>query len=146
MNRTMKQAGVLVLASALLAGCAVFASKSDYASYREVRMADDERAQLVAMQRYMAEHPEGSWSEEIQQQRIELGSVPFHAKPAPKMETCVPPWWSPWSGRTLASDGNKPAPRCQPGCADSAESARSVTAGMRLFFVPDFVDSTRGPP
>jgi hypothetical protein len=72
MSGTMKKAVLLMAASALLAGCAVFASKSEYADYREVRMAEDQRDKLVAMQRYMSEHPEGTWSEEIQTERVAI--------------------------------------------------------------------------
>jgi hypothetical protein len=72
MSRTMNKAVLLMAASALLAGCAVFASKTEYASYREVRMAEDQRDKLVAMQQYMSEHPEGTWSEEIQAERVAM--------------------------------------------------------------------------
>jgi len=72
MNATMKQLVGLVLASGLLAGCAIFASKTDYAHYREIRMAEDQRDQLVAMQRYIADSPDGNWAEEIQAERVRL--------------------------------------------------------------------------
>ncbi|RLB55014.1 MAG: hypothetical protein DRJ42_07430 [Deltaproteobacteria bacterium] len=72
MSQTMKKVFFLVALSALLAGCAVFASKADYAAYRDVRMAEDDRAQVVAMQEYMSENPEGSWATEIQAERVRL--------------------------------------------------------------------------
>ncbi len=72
MSTKMKKAAWLVAASALLAGCAVFASKAEYAEYREVRMADDQRDRLVAMHEYMTEFPEGTWAEEIQAERVAI--------------------------------------------------------------------------
>lgn len=67
-----KRVLLVVAASAVLAGCAVFASKSEYQSYRQVRMAEERNAKLVAMQAYIAEHPEGTWSKTIQEERVRL--------------------------------------------------------------------------
>ena len=54
---------------ALLAGCTLFASKSDYLDYRAVQVARDEESELLAMQRYVATHPDGSWYDEISRER-----------------------------------------------------------------------------
>ncbi len=55
-----------------LAGCALFASKVEYADYREVRMAEDRDAKLVAMHRYVSEHPSGVWHKQVQAERVRL--------------------------------------------------------------------------
>lgn len=70
----MKFSSILVVLSTAvtLAGCAVLASKAEYADYREVRMAEEQNAKLLAMQQYVSAHPEGIWSEELQARRIEL--------------------------------------------------------------------------
>jgi len=63
----------LVVGGSLLAasGCAVLASKSEYAAYRAVRTASDDEARLIAEQAYMASHPNGQWSKPIQAHRVE---------------------------------------------------------------------------
>ncbi len=66
-----KLAGI-ALASTALAGCAVFASKSEYHVYREIHTTEDEHAQLSAMHTYMVEYPTGTWSAEIQAKRVEV--------------------------------------------------------------------------
>lgn len=48
-----------------LAGCSMFASKSDYADYREVRLAQNNEQRLYALQRYSEQHPDGLWSNEV---------------------------------------------------------------------------------
>jgi hypothetical protein len=53
----------------LLAGCAAFVSKQEYADYRAVRLERDEGARLVAMQRYVSHHPQGRWYSELQLER-----------------------------------------------------------------------------
>lgn len=64
-----------VLASLLMAtflsSCAVFASKSDYADYREIRLAKDDQQRLLEMQQYTENHPDGNWYTEIQTERQE---------------------------------------------------------------------------
>ncbi len=50
-------------------GCTAFAGKADYADYRAVRMASDERERLLAMQRYASRHPDGRFFGEIQAER-----------------------------------------------------------------------------
>jgi hypothetical protein len=63
----------LVLGGSLLAtsGCAILASKSEYAAYRAVRTASDDQARLIAEQAYMAAHPSGQWSKQVQAHRVE---------------------------------------------------------------------------
>jgi hypothetical protein len=56
---------------AVFSACAVFAGKSDYADYREIRLAKDDEQRLLAMQRYTEQHPEGRWYFEIQTERQE---------------------------------------------------------------------------
>ena len=71
MSRAIRVA-LVALAAAVLAGCAVLASKSEYQSYREIRMAEERNAKLIAMQQYMAEHPDGLWAKSIQEERVRL--------------------------------------------------------------------------
>ena len=63
---------VLALGSFVLTGCALFAGKADYAAYREVRIAEDEHTRLRAMQRYIAEQPNGQWAKGIQAERVRV--------------------------------------------------------------------------
>ena len=56
----------------VLAGCAMFASRDDYASYRKIRLAESERSWLVAMRDYVETHPDGHWADEIRAERAEL--------------------------------------------------------------------------
>jgi hypothetical protein len=58
-----------VLLAVLCSGCAAFASKSDYRDYRAVRLASDSDQRLLAMQRYVAAHPDGRWHDEVQRER-----------------------------------------------------------------------------
>ncbi|MBN1654994.1 MAG: hypothetical protein JXA30_14590 [Deltaproteobacteria bacterium] len=60
-----------LFAGVFFIGCAVFAGKSDYADYREVRLAKDEQQRLLAMQQYTDRHPDGRWYAEIQIERQE---------------------------------------------------------------------------
>ena len=71
MSAGLKIIVVASLFAALLSGCAVFASKSDYADYREVRLATDEQQRLLAMQQYVERNPDGRWFVEIQTERQE---------------------------------------------------------------------------
>lgn len=50
-------------------GCAIVATKSEYADYRAVRTAVDQRARLTAMTHYVQEHPSGTWEPELQAER-----------------------------------------------------------------------------
>ncbi|MEC7521358.1 MAG: hypothetical protein VYE22_15885 [Myxococcota bacterium] len=61
--------GIPVLLASLLAGCAVVATHDEYGTYRQVRMADNDRDRLLAMHRYVTEHPAGYWIEEVQEMR-----------------------------------------------------------------------------
>ncbi len=71
MTSTVKTAVIACLLAVMLCACAVFASKSDYADYREVRLAKDEEQRLLAMQQYVEQHPEGRWYVELQTERQE---------------------------------------------------------------------------
>lgn len=52
-------------------GCAIVAGKGDYRAYRQVEMADDDRARQRAMAEYIEEHPDGRWSADIRAEREE---------------------------------------------------------------------------
>ncbi|MEM9189199.1 MAG: hypothetical protein AAGF12_08490 [Myxococcota bacterium] len=67
-----KRVAVLVVASVFASGCALFASKSEYADYRNVRIAEDERSKVVAMARYLGSHPNGTWAQEVQAERAAI--------------------------------------------------------------------------
>lgn len=54
-----------------VAGCTIFASKSEYADYRAVRTAPTDRERILAMHTYVANNPGGQWFQQIQQQREE---------------------------------------------------------------------------
>lgn len=62
-----------------LAGCTAFAGKADYADYRVVRMAHDERERLLAMQRYVQRHPDGRFYQELQTERARRESAVFES-------------------------------------------------------------------
>ena len=64
MTRTMP-----LIAALALAGCQTLASHGEYESYRSVREADNERAQLAAMRDYVQANPEGLWRERVQGER-----------------------------------------------------------------------------
>lgn len=65
----MRAFGARALCAWLLAGCAAFASKTDYADYRALRMERSEDERLLAMQRYVERHPDGRWYDEVQRER-----------------------------------------------------------------------------
>ncbi|MCS6797595.1 MAG: hypothetical protein NZ898_03530 [Myxococcota bacterium] len=54
------------------AGCAVLASKREYAAYRATRLARDPIERLEAMQRYIAEYPRGMWARRVGQERARI--------------------------------------------------------------------------
>ena len=60
--------GSLALLGAL-SGCTAFAGRSDYLDYRAVRLAADPEQRVLAMQRYVAGHPDGRWYDSIQRER-----------------------------------------------------------------------------
>lgn len=62
--------GILAGAMALV-GCSTFASHDEYGRYRRVRMADEERDRLIALQQYAEHHPSGRWIAEVQAARSE---------------------------------------------------------------------------
>jgi hypothetical protein len=68
-----------LLPSLLLASCAAFVSKQEYADYRAVRLERDEGTRLVAMQRYVSEHPQGHWYNELQVERRARDQAVFEA-------------------------------------------------------------------
>jgi hypothetical protein len=59
----------LFVAVSFLGGCSIVATHEEYASYRAVRRATDDRARLTAMAAYNEHHPSGMWSGEINTQR-----------------------------------------------------------------------------
>ncbi len=65
-------ATTLIVCMLLGTGCAVLAGKSEYALYRTVRTAPDDQARLVAEHAYIADHPNGVWSKQIQAHRVEV--------------------------------------------------------------------------
>ncbi len=67
------------LACAMLAGCAMFVSKDEYRDYRAVRLARDEPARLLALQRYAERHDEGLWAEEVERERASRDMPVFEA-------------------------------------------------------------------
>jgi hypothetical protein len=79
MPRALRSLAVPACALALLAGCAAFVSKSDYADYRAVRMERHDDARLRAMQRYVARHPDGRWHGEVQRERARRDREVFEA-------------------------------------------------------------------
>jgi len=54
----------------LVSACAAFVDKADYADYRQVRLAADEEERLLAIQRYVAAHPDGHWHDELNAEQI----------------------------------------------------------------------------
>jgi len=70
MSRRVAIFVVVVIVSALAGGCTILASKGEYASYRRVRLAEDDQDRLVAMYAYISEHPHGTWARAIQADRV----------------------------------------------------------------------------
>lgn len=66
MSRAIVLTSLFVLSSS---GCVLFASKSDYADYRTIRLASEMGERAVAMRNYVEKHPEGQWREEIEAER-----------------------------------------------------------------------------
>ncbi|MFK7998071.1 MAG: hypothetical protein AB8H86_00690 [Polyangiales bacterium] len=50
----------------LVAGCATFASRGDYADYRSYRLAESLDDELAAMNRYLENQPNGHWRDEVE--------------------------------------------------------------------------------
>ncbi|MFT5359278.1 MAG: hypothetical protein ACI9KE_006521 [Polyangiales bacterium] len=50
----------------LVAGCATFASRGDYADYRSYRFAESLDEELAAMNQYLENQPNGHWREEVE--------------------------------------------------------------------------------
>lgn len=73
MNRPrIKPLTIVILVAAVASGCALFAGKSEYADYRQVRIAESDRERVLAMARYMGAHPNGTYAAEIQAMRAEV--------------------------------------------------------------------------
>lgn len=79
MNARPLRGGLVVLAVIALQACASFTSRSDYTDYRALRLAPDHDAKLVAMQRYVARHPDGRWVDEVQRERKASDRAAFEA-------------------------------------------------------------------
>ena len=67
---TARRAAV-VLGAVLLTSCAVVATHEEYGAYRRIRLAEDERDRLIALQRYAEHHADGQWIEEVREARAE---------------------------------------------------------------------------
>jgi hypothetical protein len=78
MNAVLR-GGVVMLAIFALHACSSFTSRSDYFDYRALRIAPDHDAKLVAMQRYVARHPDGRWVDEVQRERKASDRATFEA-------------------------------------------------------------------
>ncbi len=65
MRRALLLASVLALGSGCTAGKAFYAGASDFGAYRATRIADTEEAHLAASGRYLREHPDGAYVEEV---------------------------------------------------------------------------------
>lgn len=50
----------------VLAGCATFASRADYADYRSYRLAESLDDELSAMNQYLENQPNGYWRDEVE--------------------------------------------------------------------------------
>lgn len=62
-------AGLVAGSMVASSGCALIATKSEYADYRAVRVAESDRDRLVAMQAYVENNPRGYWYEEFASER-----------------------------------------------------------------------------
>lgn len=71
MMRRAFRASILFALATSVASCATIATHEEYGDYRAVRTARDDRARLVAMQRYVENHPDGYWVTDIQAERSE---------------------------------------------------------------------------
>lgn len=81
----MKRA--LVLLSLALLGCpgqAFISSPSDYAAYRETRVAPTLEDRLAAAQRYLDEHPDGRFREEVRETYVPAEEAFFASKKGSK--------------------------------------------------------------
>lgn len=58
----MTRLAPIALLALAAAGCATVAARDDYADYRRVRLAEDDRERLVAVSDYLEAHPEGRWA------------------------------------------------------------------------------------
>ncbi|MBK8169000.1 MAG: hypothetical protein IPK60_01495 [Sandaracinaceae bacterium] len=79
MNRRRILPLAFFCAAALVAGCTIFASKSEYADYRAVRTAGSERDRVLAMHTYVANNPHGQWFAGIQAERMEMEQAVYDA-------------------------------------------------------------------
>ena len=68
-RRIVRDLFALSIAGLALTSCATFATHDEYQSYRAVRMADEDRARLIALQQYAEKYPSGMWAEEVSSMR-----------------------------------------------------------------------------
>jgi hypothetical protein len=57
----------------------MFVSKDEYRDYRAVRLASNDSARLLALQRYAARHEDGQWAEEVESERAARDLPVFEA-------------------------------------------------------------------
>lgn len=68
-TKTTLLAAAALTISVTTAGCAIVATKTEYANYRAVRLAKDDDQRYAAMATYMSAHPNGFWASEFQNER-----------------------------------------------------------------------------
>lgn len=73
MTRAVSKPSLLFASAALvlLAACQTLISHDEYAAYKAVRYAEDDRSRLLAMQEYVAAHPNGQWAQSYETERAE---------------------------------------------------------------------------
>jgi hypothetical protein len=65
----------LVWLGLCLGGCSVFADRSDYHAYREIRLADDDSRRVEALRAYLDAHPDGRWAPEVREENERADSA-----------------------------------------------------------------------
>lgn len=60
---------IVALVIVLAGGCSTFATHSDYAAYRSVRLAQNDDERMLAMAHYIEQNPNGMWAGEIRRDR-----------------------------------------------------------------------------
>lgn len=76
MTRIVRGA-LVVLVIAFSASCAAFVEKRDYADYRRVRLAQTDNERLLAIQAYVAAHPDGHWHDELNAEQLASETAVF---------------------------------------------------------------------
>ncbi len=69
MTARIRTCAAVLSTVAALGGCSVLATRGDYADYRQVRLATDDRGRAIAMAHYVERHPKGHWAKQITAQR-----------------------------------------------------------------------------